>query len=880
MKEAPTKTFPARPSSSLVGRTVAGKFRIVREIGRGGMGVVYEAEDTLLGRTVALKFLPAGLTADPEARDRFIQEARAASGLDHPNICNIHEIGETESGEMFIAMACYKGQSLKDKISAGPMSPGEALSLAAQVAEGLAQAHAHGIVHRDIKPGNIYVTEEGTAKILDFGLAKLAGEQRLTLPGTTMGTAAYMSPEQARGEDVDARTDVWSLGVVLYEMVTGGVPFPGESDQAVLRAVLHDPPRPVKGLRPGFPAGIEGVIARALAKDRARRTESAAAMAAELRELLGLLMARVPSSARRLAFPSRRRRLWAALAGAVALAALVLTVRLLTRPSLAFTSRDKLLIADVENLTGDEVFDLALRTALEADIQQSPYATVFDRSQVQETLRLMRRDPSTRIDEETGLEVCRFAGVRALVLPRILSAGEAFELQAILVDPVKRRPVDRIRITARGKEEVLLRAIDKLTGRVRERLGESLGSIAEADRPIVEVSTSSWDALNYFSLGMSKWQEGKYRDAAALIELALEKDPEFVDARSSLALLKIQFLNEVETGKVLLRQALAAAEAQKLPARDVLKLKAANKQFVEGDLPGALEQYRMMQELFPDFMPPWNNAGIILRALGRPDEAVAMFEKAAEAAPRNSIPLVNLWFTHMNFRRDPKAAEGIGKRYVALSPAMAPGHVFLGYALAAQGRFEEAIREFRSAVEIESGHVYGLPNLAHTLLASGRAAEAVPHYRRVLELTRQGKMTGTLVMNGLDLAIALKEAGEAEEAVKVAAEAREELLKGLKGRPSGAYETAVLALVAVVSGRPDEADFYLQRAVALGLKGREACLAASRAYALLGRKAEAIETLKTALAADPSDYFFAVISSGFGPIRQEPAFRALFGLKD
>jgi serine/threonine protein kinase len=308
MNEDPTKTVAGEAPLPRIGQVVAGKFRIVREIGRGGMGVVYEAEDTSLMRTVALKFLPAGMTAGADAQERFIQEARAASALDHPNICNVHEIGRTDAGEMFIAMACYRGASLKDRLAAGPLEPLEAVRLVTQIAEGLAEAHSHGIVHRDVKPGNIFVTSDGTAKILDFGLAKLAGTHRLTLPGTTMGTVAYMSPEQARGEDTDARTDVWSLGVVLYEVVTGDLPFKGERDQAVLHAVLNDPPRPVKELRPGYPAGIETLIARALSKNPARRFASAGELAETLRRLRDEMTARGYSTARRLAFPRPRRR--------------------------------------------------------------------------------------------------------------------------------------------------------------------------------------------------------------------------------------------------------------------------------------------------------------------------------------------------------------------------------------------------------------------------------------------------------------------------------------------------------------------------------------------------------------------------------------------
>jgi serine/threonine protein kinase/tetratricopeptide (TPR) repeat protein len=878
MKDDPTKTFKIETKKIVPGQTLANKYRIIRELGRGGMGVVYEAEDLKLKRTVALKFLPSEFTLDPEARQRFVQEAQAASGLDHPNICTIHEIDEAEAGGMYIAMACYKGESLKEKIKSGPLEPAEAVEIALQVAEGLAKAHEQGIVHRDIKPGNIIVTSDGIIKILDFGLAKLAGDLRLTLPGTTMGTVAYMSPEQARGEIVDKRTDIWSLGVVLYEMVTGDLPYGREKEQAVIYAILNEQPRPVKDLRPGFPAELEQVIRKALAKDLNKRFDSAQEMADVLRGLKIRMARSLYPTARKLSFRRPRTRLMIAAVSAVFLIGVAIVIWMLSRPSLAFESRDKLMVADVENLTGDKVFDLALRTAIEADLQQSPYAAVFDRPQIMETMRLMRMDPASKVDETIGYEVCRFAGVRAFILPRILSAGEAYELEAILIDPVKRRHVDRFRVTARGKEEVLLKGIDKLAGQLRSRLGESMSSIQKADKSVAQVTTSSWDALNYFSMGMAKWQAGNYKEAATLMELALEKDPQFVDARSSLGLLEIQFLKEAAKGKDMLRQALKDAESQNLPQRDILKLKAANKQFVEGDLMGALEQYRIMQELFPDFMPPWNNSGIILRTLGRYPEAVTMFEKAAEVAPRNSIPLQNMWFVFMFYTKNAAAGEQAAKRMVSLAPRLAYPFSYLGYSLAAQGRFEEAEKEFRKAVEIEPDHPYAVANLAHVLFALGRPGEAVPVYRKVVDLTRQGKTGGSVEGDSLALIHALKSSGDIEAAKKMAAEVRETVNKRTASAPLKLEDLFILGEIEAIIGRPSEANRYLRQILDKKPKDADALMGIAEFYALLGQDEPAISTLKRSLEAGYRDYFFPVILPAFQSIRDRPEFRALFQL--
>jgi eukaryotic-like serine/threonine-protein kinase len=878
MDDELTRTAKVPKAEVGPGDVVAGKYRIARKLGRGGMGVVFEAEDIRLHRTVALKFLPPGLMADAEARERFVHEARAASSLDHAHICTIHEIDESEDGGLYIVMACYGGESLKERIARGSLSPAEAIRVAAEVAEGLAKAHEHGIVHRDIKPGNIMVTSDGPAKILDFGLAKLAGEARMTVAGTTIGTVAYMSPEQAAGADVDARTDVWSLGVVLYEMAAGSLPFARDSERATIQAIIHEEPHAVKELRPGFPKEIEGVIRRALAKDPARRYAAACEMAADLRRLEAAMGTRTHPTARRLSFRRRPKPVWVA-AGAVSLAAIAVAVWLLGKPGLAFENRDKLMVADVENLTGDAVFDLALRTAIEAGLQQSPYVAVFDKPQITETLRLMRKDPATKVDEALGYDVCQFGGVRAFVLPRILSAGDAYELQAIVIDPVKRRHVDRIRVTARGREEVLLKAIDVLSGKLRSRLGESLRSIDKASRPVSEVTTSSWDALNDFALGQAKWQLGRFQDAAKYFELALEKDPEFVEALGSLGLVQIQFLRQEAKGQEMLRRALKLAETQDYLPRDLLKLKALNKQFVDKDLGGALEEYRTIREVYPDYMPAWNNAGRILQALDRHDEAAAMYEKAAELAPRNSIPLLNLWFCQCNFRKDIRAAEATARRYVALAPDFAGSHSYLGYALAVQEKFPEAERELKKAVELEPGHPYALPNLAHTLLASGKAAEAVPYYRKVAELGPAGGMAGDPEVNAFDLAVALKEAGSLEDAGEVAAEARASVLKnhGPGTRDEKGFYP-LLGQLCVIAGKRDEARAYLNMALSALAGDPQAFGDLAGLYAQLGEAGPAVELLKKGLEQGSADPFFPVILPDFLPIRKSPEFRALFML--
>lgn len=858
------------------GSTFAGKYSIIKELGRGGMGVVYEAEDIKLRRHVALKFLPPGLTQDTAARERFIQEAQAASKLDHQNICTIYEIDESEAGEMYISMACYKGQSLKDKIKQRQIELKDALDIAIQIAEGLDKAHGKGIVHRDIKPANILMTEEGVAKIVDFGLAKLAGQLRLTRSGSTMGTIAYMSPEQAQGLDVDHRTDIWSLGVVIYEMITGQLPFKGESELAYFNSVLKEDPEPIREPLGEAKSEIEQILKKALTKDRSRRFSSGKEIAEALR---GLRLRLFPDAYTVKVQPVARRPLRQILIGVTAgvlITAAVFTIWMSTRPGLAFHEQDKLLVADVDNQTGEAVFDMALRTAIEADLQQSPYASIFDKGQIAETLRLMREEPTARIDEDLGIKICRFAGVRALILPRMISAGEAYELQAILVDPVRKRHVDRIRVTALGREEVLMTAIDKLARQVRTHLGESIESIEKADMPVIQATTSSWEALQLLTLGKEKWEETKFKEAVSLFELALEEDPHFAAAKGSMGLVLLQFLNQKEKGKEMLRQALE--DAKDLPQKEYLMIKAVNKQFVDEDLKGALDEYRMISEVYPDVWVAKNNAALILRSLGRIEEAIDLFEEAAEDALPNSLPLTNLWFTYLYNKRDPKATEEVAKRLLEIGPEIANFHHFYGWSLVTQGRFEEALEAYKRALELEPQHPYALPNAAHLLLATGRASEAVTIYRQTFDLALQGEMIGPPEKNAFDLALALVEAGEQEEAIEIAEQGKSVLFKRVGDAPLQASDLLLLSLLEAISGRLEEAEDYLNKALPVDDKDAHTLLRVAEVYAVTGRESQAIEKIRQALESGYRDYYFPLIFPAFQSIRDDPQFRDLFGV--
>ncbi len=869
-----TKTLQVSTNQLVQGSIFAGKYKILERLGIGGMGVVYKAEDVKLKRTVALKFLSPELTQNERARERFIHEAQAASALDHPHICTIHEIDETDDGQMYIAMAFYKGESLKERLAKGPLNLREILNIAIQVSNGLAKAHEHDIVHRDIKPANIMMTDDGLIKIVDFGVAKLSGFTRVTRDGTAVGTAAYMSPEQARGEEVDQKTDIWSLGVVLSEIVTGEPPFKGENEQAILFSILNREPHTVKGLETAVPKELEQIIRRALSKDPKKRFSSANELSQVLEALKLKLITGATQPTRTIMFRQSPKRVLIGSAITVFVLATVFVTWMLTRPSLAFHERDRLLVADVDNQTEDSVFDMALQTAIEADLQQSPFASIFDKGQVAETLKLMRLDPGSRIDEELGYDICRFSGIRAMILPRILKAGEAYELQAILIDPRRKRHVDRIRVTALGREEVLLNAIDKLARQVRSSLGESLSSIEEADKAVVQLTTSSWEALNYLSMGQAKWNEGKFKDSASFFELALEKDPKFVAARGSLGLVLIQFLNQKEKGKEMLRIALRDAEG--ISQLEHLLIKAVNRWYVEEDYEGALEEYRIIREIYPDTMQAYNNPGVILRNLGRQEEAIAMFEKAAEVAPSNSIPLANLWWTHLTFRKDPVSAEEAGRRVVALAPEIAVHHHWLGYSLAAQGRYDEAIEAYKKVLSLDPKHPWGLPNMAYIQMAAGRAAEAVSYFKQMYDLVQQGRLSDYFASVCFYLALALRESGEIEAAKEIAEEGISFIFKNVGETWEAAWVPLLMAKLEMAGGKADRADEYVKQAMSLGLNDQGAHVYLAEVYALSGKSSEAIEKLKQVIESGHPDPFFLQIFPAFYSLQTNPDFRVLF----
>ncbi len=845
------------------------------------MGVVYRARDDVLEREVALKLIRPEVAGDDEVRKRFLREARLAASINHQGVATLYEAGEAPADgenqpQLFFASELVEGQSLQEILGDGAISPERTTDLGIQLAEALAAAHALGIVHRDIKPSNLMVGSDERLKVLDFGVAKRVGwggepgddQKTLTCTerGAVVGTPAYMAPEQVAGEAADSRTDIHGAGCVLYQMLAGRPPFGSGSPSEVMRRVIVTPPTSLRTLRTEIPSALAAVVEKALAKGANDRYQTAGDLAEALRSAVGSTGAKQTDGKR-----SGRTARWVALAAVLVIVLGVSTLvgKRFLGTALPFENRDWLLVADVVNQTGDEGFTLALKSALETDLRQSSHVNIFDSGQVRNTLRFMRRDDMADIDLTTGLEVCRFAGVRALLVPQIDVVDDVFILQASLVDPATGHTADRIRITAKGRDQVLLESIDELTRIVRRRLGESLESISESDPVLTQYTTSSWEALRLVALGSNQWAANLWSDAAESFELALEEDADFSIARASLGLLKIQFLGSPEEGREMLVQALA--DASEVSRREYLMLRAVNRQFVDQDLEAALADYRLVSELYPDLVQAYNNSGIIFRDLGRYEEAVRMFSRAREVDPRSVLPVRNMWWVLNQYLKRPVEAEEAARALVELQPDSAWAHHSLGWTLVSLREFEEAEEHTRKVLEIDPHHPYAVTNLAHLLFRRGAFEESIELYRRIHRESQDGNNLDAVSYSGLCLGLALQGGNRLDEALEVF---HGELDRVEAGFDEGEKPIRQICLLAA-SGRETESKSLIREIEATDPMGSQTLFVLAEAHALMGDSDAAIQALERAFEVGYSDPYNIVIEPLLSALRDEPAIERL-----
>jgi serine/threonine protein kinase/tetratricopeptide (TPR) repeat protein len=689
--------------------TTVSHYRILQKLGAGGMGEVYLAEDLKLGRKVALKILGEEYTTSRDRLHRFEQEACAASGLNHPNILTIHEIG-AEEGRHFIATEYIDGQTLRRRIASAPMETREILDISIQVASALEEAHAAGIVHRDIKPDNIMIRRNGFVKVLDFGLAKLTeditdrspsdGEASTrvlvqTDAGVVMGTSHYMSPEQARGKPMDARTDIWSLGVVMYEMVAGRTPFEGETSTDVIVAITQKEAPPLARFAPHVPAELEWIINKALRKDRDERYQTIKELLTDLRRLkqrlefeaelersaspdsvsrstisaatvLPTISDRIrttaegtpphtPSSAEYLVSEIKRHKTGASLIAAVFVLAVGVAVFFYFNRATALTDKDTVLLADFVNTTGEPVFDGTLKQALAVQLGQSPFLNIYPEERVREALRFMGRSPEERLTKDVAREICERQGLKALLVGSIASLGSNYVITLEAVNAHNGESIAREQAEAANKEQVLS-ALGKAALDLREKLGESLNSIKRHDVPIEQATTSSLEALKAFTMGNEERTKGNVFESLALYKRAVELDPNFAMAHARIAVFYGN-QGQIDEAKPFAEKAFELRD--RVSERERLYISEKYYNYVTGEINKAHEVLQTWSRLYPNDYVPRNNLALSYQFFGKYEDALREALEAVRLNPNATSARDNLISCFLALGRFDEAAQSL-----------------------------------------------------------------------------------------------------------------------------------------------------------------------------------------------------------------------------
>jgi tetratricopeptide (TPR) repeat protein/predicted Ser/Thr protein kinase len=845
---------------------VVSHYRLLNHLGEGGMGVVYRAEDLRLGREVAIKLLRTEAIASSEWLARFEREARLASSLQHPHICTIHELGEHE-GQPFIAMELLEGRTIRQIAESGPLPADRVLDFACQIASALDAAHRRGIVHRDIKPANLFVTHGERLKVLDFGLAKMAGDEPVgghtpsspTLPsvmasdltrtGSTVGTASYMAPEQAQGEPVDARTDLFSLGSVLYEMATGRRAFGGDDIPLIVMKIINGIVVPPRSVNAAVPEDLERIIQRLMAVNPADRFQTAGELLAELQRVIHVRehgAGETPGSGPQTiaAAPARARRRWAAAAaiGFIILAAGAGAAWRARRPP-ALTDRDSILIAGFENTTANTMFDATLLTALKAHLGQSPFLDIISDQRIRETLESMSRSADEALTHETAREVCQRMSVKAMLEGAVAPLGTHFVVTLNATDCQTGSSLARLQAEASSPERVLTE-LGTLSSSMRTALGESLPSVQRFDVPIEQATTPSLAALKAYTLGLEERRRGRELESVAFFNQAIEIDPEFVAAYTTLSTV-YGSVGEWRRSEDYAR--LANNVTRRMSERERLFVTYQFHDRVSGNQQRAAETLEIWKASYPRDFRPVNALALIHNRAGQYEKAEAEAKEALRRSPGHPFPLSNLAFAYRamgryeDARRTAEEAVSLGvettptrRLLYQVGLVMGDGSAFQhltwargkprefdlisaqAQAAAYHGRLREALELYQRASYMArardlQGTAAGYDaHLAFTEALLRPRQEAIADVKRLLRGVHDEENLGGTVPR-FRIAVALGLLGQTAEAQALMGQAQQRY-------PDSTFVRTVVtpsarAAIALAGGRPDAALTALEAAV-------------------------------------------------------------------